>query len=218
VWHWDSRDHIALRETAAHWWPGTILPHPPYDIVHWNAVEPDGRLMLMSFRHLDAVYAVSKRTGHVVWKLGGTHTAQSLRVVGDPDGAYPLAGQHDIRVQPDGTITIHDNGSGVRPHPRVVRYRINLKKRTARFVQAFSDPTTIPSICCGSARRLDSGDWLVGWGGQGFVGGYGPKGRRLFSLKTPGGFPYRANPVPDGVVSTHDLRRAMAAMQGRATK
>jgi hypothetical protein len=218
VWKWDSRDHIALSETAAHWWPGTILPHPPYDIVHWNAVEPDGRLMLMSFRHLDAVYAVSKRTGRVVWKLGGTHTAQSLRVVGDPDGADPLAGQHDIRVLPDGTITIHDNGSGVRPHPRVVRYRINRKTRTAHFVQAFSDPTTVPSICCGSARRLDSGDWLVGWGGQGFVGGYGPKGRRLFSLRTPDGFPYRANPVPDGAVTTRGLRRAMAAMQRRAKK
>lgn len=211
VWEWSSKDHIALGETTGHWWP-QIRSRPPYDIVHWNAVEPDGRLMLMSFRHLDAVYAVSRRTGRVVWKLGGTQTAQSLRVVGDPDGADPLVGQHDIRVQPDGTITIHDNGTGVRPHPRVVRYRINRKTRTAHFVQAFSDPTTAPSICCGSARRLDSGAWLVGWGGQGFVGGYGPKGRRLFSLKTPGGFPYRANPVPDDVVTTHDLRRAMDAM------
>jgi hypothetical protein len=212
VWQWNSRDHIALSETAASWWAQAIKQGQPYDIVHWNAVEPDGKLMLLSFRHLDAVYAVSRRTGRVVWKLGGSHTSKSLRVVGDPAGANPLVGQHDVRLQPDGTISIHDNGSGVRPHPRVVRYRINTKKHTARLVQAFDDPTTGVSICCGSARRLDSGDWLVGWGGQGFVGGYGPKGRRLFSLKTPTGFPYRANPVPDGVVTKHRLRRAMDQM------
>src|SRR4029450_12981706 len=40
--------------------------------------------------------------------------------------------------------------------------------------------------------------------------------RRLFSLRTPVSFAYRANPVPDGVVTTQDLRRGMNAMKRRA--
>jgi hypothetical protein len=215
VWEWRSEDHITLDEVGR-WWPVVFGLGVPYDVSHWNSVEPAGKLMLMSFRHVDAVYAVSRRTGHIVWKLGGTETARSLRVLGDPFGAHPLGGQHDARLLPDGTISIHDNGTNLNRPPRVVRYRIDAKAGTARVVQAFGDPETSPSVCCGSARRLPSGDWVVGWGGQGFVGGYDRHGRRLFSLKTPGGFGYRANPVPDGVVTTQDLRRGMDAIERRA--
>jgi hypothetical protein len=215
VWEWRSEDHTSLDETGR-WWPVALRFGAPYDISHWNAVEPAGKLLLLSFRHLDAVYAINRRTGRIVWKLGGTKTAQSLRVLGDPLGDHPLGGQHDVRLLPDGTISIHDNGTNLNRPPRVVRYRIDAKAGTARLVQTFRDPATSPSICCGSARRLPSGDWVVGWGGQGFVGGYDHHGRRLFSLRTPGGFAYRANPVPDGVVTTRDLRRGMDAMGRRA--
>jgi Arylsulfotransferase (ASST) len=215
VWEWRSEDHISLDEVGR-WWPVAFQLGVPYDVSHWNAVEPAGNLMLMSFRHVDGVYAISRRTGRIVWKLGGTKTAQSLRVVGDPLGSHPLGGQHDVRLLPDGTISIHDNGTNLNRPPRVVRYRIDAKAGTARMVQAFGDPETSASICCGSARRLPSGDWVVGWGGQGFVGGYDHHGRRLFALRTPGGFAYRANPVPDSVVTTQDLRRGMNAMKRRA--
>ena len=33
-------------------------------------------------------------------------------------------------------------------------------------VQSFEDPEVPVSTCCGSARRLPAGEWLVGWGGS----------------------------------------------------
>jgi hypothetical protein len=93
-----------------------------------------------------------------------------------------------------------------------VRYRIDPQAGTARLVQTISDPDASASICCGSARRLPSGNWLVSWGGIEFVGGYDGRGRRLFKLETPGGFSYRANPVPAGVLSAKRLRHAMNLM------
>jgi hypothetical protein len=158
VWKWNSLDHIGLGQTTKRWWEQVLASgRPALDIQHWNAVEPAGRNLLLSFRHLDAVYAIDRTTGAIVWKLGGTHTSKSLKVLNDPEGAYPLAGQHDPRVLPDGTISIFDNFTGLNKPPRVVRYRINPTARTARLVQSFTDPTATRSVCCGSARMLPSG-------------------------------------------------------------
>ena len=128
--------------------------------------------MILSFRQLDAIYTINRPTGAIVWKLGGIHTSKSLRVLNDPEGSYPLGGQHDPRLLPDGTISIyrqlHGSGTG---RPRVVRYQIDEEAKTARLVESFADPTATASPCCGSARLLPSGDWLVSWGGLKFTGG-----------------------------------------------
>ena len=219
VWSWDSEDHIGLDETPARWWPQVYGSEAPTsrllhnDIIHINSVEAAGRHLLLSFRHLDAVFKISRRTGAVVWKLGGTRTAKSLAVVGDPY-AYPLGGQHDARLQPDGTVTIYDNRTDLGQPPRAVRYRIDEDARTARLVESVSDPEIASSPFMGSARRLASGEWLVGWGGNGHVAGYGPTGRRLFDLETPTSAigTYRATPVPPGAVGIRRLRQAMDNM------
>jgi hypothetical protein len=219
VWKWDSQDHIGLDETPARWWPQVYgseaatsrLLHN--DIVHINSVEAAGKHLLLSFRHLDAVFKISRRTGTVVWKLGGTRTAKSLAVRDDPY-AYPLGGQHDARLQPDGTVTIYDNRTDLGQPPRAVRYRIDEEARTARLVESLSDPEIASSPFMGSARRLASGEWLVGWGGNGHVAGYGSTGRRLFDLETPTSSlgTYRATPVPPGAVGIRRLRQAMDVM------
>lgn len=212
VWKWDSLKHIGLDETPPGWWDTALEnaePGQPLDIQHWNSVEVDGRFLLLSFRHLDAVYEISRSTGGVVWKLGGTPTAKSLEVMNDPHGSYPLDGQHDARRESDGTITIHDNFTRLRKPPRAVRYRVDPHAGTAKLVQSIRDPSARGSFCCGSARRLPSRDWLVGWGGLEFVGAYTPNGRRIFRLRFPGGFSYRAFPVPAHGLTARRLRHAM---------
>ena len=132
-----------------------------------NAIEPVGDdAILISLRHTDAVYKIDKATGDVIWKLGGTWTPKSLTVTDDPQGAYPLGGQHDVRLQPDGTITIHDNDTNLpSPPQRVVRYEIDEATHTAKLVEQKTDPEAPGSFyCCGSARRSADGSWLISWG------------------------------------------------------
>jgi hypothetical protein len=212
---WASRDQIALEETGR-WWDEPILDAEPYDVVHWNSVESSGRYLLISMRHNDAVYKVDRRTGEVVWKLGGTPTPEQLEVLGDPLGDYPLGGQHDARLEPDGSVTIYDNGTNLGRPPRVVRYEIDEAAGTARLVETFEDPDVTDSFCCGSARKLPSDSWLVGWGGVGTTGAYDKKGRRLFRFDLDVGFTYRALPVPKGAVTRGKLRNAMDAMASEA--
>jgi hypothetical protein len=213
VWHWDSLKHIGLNQTPQRWWDQILAGgQPALDIQHFNAAQPDGKFLLLSFRHLDAVFKINRNTGGIIWKLGGVHTSKSLKVLKDPDGSYPLGGQHDVRLLPDGTISIFDNFTNLGKPPRVVRYRINEKAKTATLVQSFEDRTATASPCCGSARMLPGGGWLVSWGGLKFTGGYNSKGRNLFRLQYPGAFSYRSFPVPPGALTSQQLRDAMNAM------
>ena len=94
-----------------------------------------------------------------------------------------------------------------------MRFRINETAGTATLLQSISDPTVPASQCCGSARRLSNGDWLIDWGqaNKHPIGGYKPNGQRTFLLTFPTHTSYRAEPVPPGAVSAQDLRNAMNA-------
>jgi hypothetical protein len=213
VWEWSTEGHIALAETGR-WYSMGVYDHPlGADIVHMNAFEPDGPdSFLISLRHTDAVYKIDKATGDVVWKLGGTVTPESLAVLDDPQ-VYTLGGQHDARVQPDGTITVYDNRTGLAGLPRAVRYEVDQNAHTARLLEEVTDPEVPASFCCGSARRSADGSWLMSWGGRSLVTEFDSAGSRAFKLTFGGSrFSYRAIPAPDGVVTIDALRAGMNAM------
>jgi hypothetical protein len=209
VWRWRSQDHIALAETGRHWeWARSNN----YDIAHWNSIEEAGDAVIASFRHLDAVYKIRKSTGKIVWKLGGTRTPERLEVKGDPY-QYTFGAQHDARLLSDGTVTVFDNRTSLpNRQPRAVRYRINREAGTATLVESITDPDVPTSYCCGSARRLGNGNWLVGWGKNNPIGGYRASGARTFLLSFTSDWTYRAEPVPPNAVTAPELRQAMNAM------
>jgi hypothetical protein len=216
VWNWRTRDHISLAETGR-FWPGVAHPGPKgYDIVHWNSIEPVGGSVIASFRNVDAVYRIRKSTGEILWKLGGTDTPESLEVLNDPK-TYTFGAQHDARLLPGGSLTVFDNRSRLADNkPRAVRFRLDQAAGTATLLESVTDPAVTHSSCCGSARRLGNGHWLIGWGrsaaSTGLIGGYEPGGQRTFTLRFADGFSYRAEPVPPDVLAPQDLRRAMDAM------
>jgi hypothetical protein len=212
VWSWRTNDHIGVKETAAVGIDVTKVKAADdntFDLVHVNSVALDGDSVLISARHVDAVYRVHRRDGSIGWKLGGTHTAESLRLTND---RYGLDGQHDARRWPDGSISVHDNGTFRRHVARIVRYRIDPGRRTATLVEQVTDPRIGPSSCCGSARRLPHGHWLIDWGGRSIVTELGPGGKPLLTLKIPKPFfTYRAQPVPGNLLSRARLRAGMDA-------
>ena len=218
AWSWRTNDHIGLEETKAVGIDATRVPPPAgdgntFDLVHVNSIEPDGNSVLISARHADAVYRVHMSDGRIGWKLGGTHTPESLRLIGDPRG---LDGQHDARRWPDGTVSVHDNGTFREHRPRVARYRIDAGRRTATLVEQVTYPTITSSFCCGSARRLPRGHWLVDWGGRSLITEIAPGGRHLLTLKIANQlFTYRAQPVPGTLLTRARLHAAMDAQYPR---
>ncbi|HTY95829.1 MAG TPA: arylsulfotransferase family protein [Solirubrobacteraceae bacterium] len=207
VWSWLASDHLSLTE---------VPPDKPGckndgDAYHWNSVEVDGNSYVLSFRNLDAVYDIDAASGAINWKLGGTPTPESLAVVGD-DYPRTLCGQHDARVLPDGTLTVFDDSTGCRGIPRGVRYTIDAATRTVTLIESVTNPLTRHAECCGSARRLPGGNWVMGWGETGLVTEQTETGATTFQLRFPRGwYTYRAIPVPPGQVSIEALRAGMDA-------
>src|SRR4051812_17688202 len=184
VWRWSSHGHVGLDESAAFM---ESIVHGPlktadgrlaYDLVHVNSVEPDGGSVLLSMRQTDSIYKVSRRTGAVEWKLGGTHTSKSLAFTNVSDPANVITGQHDARLLPDGTLTVHDNRTLSGEHPRALRFSVDEAARSATLVEDLTDPLIRYSNCCGGVRRLPGGDWVASWGGSGIVEELTPAGRR----------------------------------------
>lgn len=231
VWSWRASDHIAPAEMDPQW-EVTVHDglHPDgYDIFHWNSVEATPTGYILSMRHEDAIFAITRdpgqpADGRIEWKLGGSARPESLTISGDPVfTSSHFGGQHDARLLPDGTVTLFDNGTGLGRPPRGVRYSLALNSPigtggTATLVEQVRDSATVPSsFCCGSTRRLPGGNWLFGWGSTGVIqeiapsGSIGaPDGRSVFRITFQGGpLEYRTEPVAPGRLNWFFLAVAM---------
>lgn len=219
VWSWDTSLHIPVTETTQPWIDQQVNTPPTggaYDPWHFNSVESTGDGFIISFRHTDAIYKIDNTAlGNVTWKLGGTPRPESLQVINDPLNG--TSGQHDARLLDDGSVTMHDNGTnGAGPSrpPRSVRYAIDTQAQTATLVDQVSDAEVGSSGCCGSTRRLPSGNWVTGWGGTPQISEYSADGTRVFRLS--GTFVYRGLPLPPGAFTAGQFRAGMDAQSLQA--
>lgn len=218
VWRWNSREYIHLQETGR-WWRNVLsnAKRGPendgiFDPVHINSIEPRGPdEIVISARHTDALYGIERSTGEILWKLGGTETPESLRIIGDPAEKL-FGGQHDARFAADGTLSVYDNGKDRPRLPRVVSYRLDLEKGTATYLGQLNDPEIKTSHCCGSARPLRDGGWLVSWGDNPLVTGFDSERRIAFRL-TLAASSFRAVPVPAGVTNAGALNQGLEMME-----
>ena len=170
-------DRIDFSEIAtnqpAYYNPGAA----PVDVIHTNSVEIAGDSVIISSRHLDAVHKMRISDGKIIWKLGGhgktEYDIDVMNGYGDfnqsnntIDLNQLLSGQHDARVTSDGEISIFDNGTTANRNPRVLTFKIDEEKMTAKLTQVITGSSQSISSCCGTARALKDGAWLVNWGGK----------------------------------------------------
>jgi hypothetical protein len=216
VWRWSTRGHVKLTETD-HWRLRRadlkFEGKPAVDLIHLNSVQYVGPNLLWSGKDVNGVFLVRRSDGKILWKLGGTHRRESLKVKGDRYGSWPVDGQHDARMQPDGTVSVHDNGTfGHKRLPRIVRYRINTRTKTARLVQQIRDKKVGHSYCCGNGQRLNGSRWLIDWGSRSTIEEVANSGRRILAITLPRKlFSYRAQSVPPGVLTRDALQAGMNA-------
>jgi hypothetical protein len=105
LFEWHSLDHVGIDETYA---KVDQIPGPDLDYFHINSIEVDhDDNLIVSARSTFAVYKIDRETGEIIWRLGGKKSDFEM----GPGTRF--AYQHDARRQPDGTITIFDNGTTV---------------------------------------------------------------------------------------------------------
>jgi Arylsulfotransferase (ASST) len=190
IWEWRSLDHVAVDETEIKARPG-----PRFDYFHINSIDvaPDGNL-LISARNTWAAYKVSRRTGRILWRLGGKRSDFTLG-----DGAR-FEWQHDVREHTHGRVSVFDNAAAPKQEPqsRALVLALDMKRMHASLEHACTHrPDSVLSHFLGNAQLLGNGDVFVGWGGAPYLTEFTRSGAIAFDARLPhGGQSYRAFRFP----------------------
>jgi hypothetical protein len=165
---WHSLDHVPLDESYA-------PVEANWDFFHINSVDLDGDgNLLISSRSMQTVYKLD-RTGAILWRLGGKRSDFAI----GPGAGF--AWQHHARRQPDGTLTIFDNGAtpAVEKRSRGLILDLDEQAMTATLVHQYTHPEVL-SGSQGSTQLLPNGNVFVGWGEAPRVSEFDHSGRMLF--------------------------------------
>src|ERR671910_454460 len=180
LFEWHSLEHVGLEETY-------VTPsedhYPGIDYFHLNSidVEPDNNL-LISARETSAVYKIDRKSGEIIWRLGGKKSDFQMG-----EGAR-FAFQHDARRLPDGNISIFDNGTTVFKNgfpeaveeSRGIVLGLEEQKMRASLVGEYTHPDKQYADAAGNVQVLPNGGVFVGWGRALAISEFSHEGELLF--------------------------------------
>jgi Arylsulfotransferase (ASST) len=178
LFEWHSLDHVGLEESLYE--PPPDL-EAPFDYFHINSIDVyDEDHLLISARRTSALYKVDKRTGEVVWRLGGEKSDFEMGHGTRTDW------QHDARRQGDGTITIFDNGGVEKDvQSRGIVVEVDEVDMSATLVGEYTHPNKILAATQGNLQVLPNGNVFVGWGSEPSYSEFGPDGKLLYDASFP---------------------------------
>jgi hypothetical protein len=168
---WHSLEHIPLAESYA-------PVEANWDFFHINSVGLDGDgNLLVSGRSTHTVYKLD-RSGAIIWRLGGKGSDFEMLA-----GAS-FAWQHDARRQPDGTMTVFDNGAtpAVEKRSRALILGVDEASMTATMLDEYTRRNILAGSQ-GSVQLLRNGNVFVGWGEVPRVSEFDHAGRIVFDAE-----------------------------------
>ncbi len=173
---WRSTEHVRVSES--------YLPvGGVYDYLHANSIDltADGRL-LVSARHTCALYRLDRRTGRVIWRMGGK---RSNFAVGR---AARFTWQHDARQVGKGLITLFDDGAGPkrsRSHSRGLVLEFDAARRSVRLARSYRHPNPLLAYAMGNMQVLPDGNVMIDWGNIPLLSEFAADGSLVADLWLP---------------------------------
>jgi hypothetical protein len=171
VFEWRSLEHVELDETY----------FKLFDYFHINSIDVDhDSNLLISARNTCAVYKIDRRTGKVLWRLGGKKSSFEM------DPRTRTRYQHDARRQSDGTITIFDNGSlEFNEQSYGLVLELDEDDMTSTLVREYPHPEGRLVGTQGNVQVLPNGNVFVGWGSGPLFSEFSRDGELLFDARFP---------------------------------
>jgi Arylsulfotransferase (ASST) len=190
LFEWHSLEHVAFEES--------YFEPPPdlktsFDYFHINSIDVyDHEHLLISARRTSTVYKVDRKTGEIVWRLGGKKSDFDMGKGARTD--Y----QHDARSHPDGIITIFDNGRvNKNEQSRGIVLKLDEDAMTATLLREYTHPDKIFSDTQGNVQVLPGGNVFMGWGSEPSFSEFSHDGKLIFDASfTPELESYRAFRFP----------------------
>lgn len=160
LYTWKSWDHYDIfdADTAS---PLVDLTAKKVDYNHANSICFDSDTsFLFSVRHFNEITKIDRRTGEIIWRLGGKNN--DFTFINDD---VRFSHQHSIRKLPNGNIQIFDNGNmNAIQESSVVEYEIDEENMTATLINRIRHNPAIYISKQGGKQLLSNGNLLVYWG------------------------------------------------------
>ncbi len=192
LFEWHALDHVPLSQSQ---YPVPSFKGHPYDPYHLNSVQPlsNGDL-LVSLRNTSGVYRINRSTGALIWSFGGKSSSFKMGT-----GTTTFA-QHDAVMQPDGSLSIFDDGAGpptVHKYSRGIHVNLDTTHMTATLLSEFDHSPGLSAQYEGSTQLLGDGEVFLGWGQQPYFSEDNSKNQEDFDAEfTSGTSSYRAYRFP----------------------
>jgi outer membrane protein assembly factor BamB len=183
LFEWHSLDHVPVEESHTR-------VGPRFDYFHINAIDvaADGNL-LVSARNTWTVYKLDRRSGRVIWRLGGRRSDFAM------GRGTVFAWQHDAREHAGGTLlSLFDNGGSprVQPQSKGLVLALDTRRMEASLHRAYANRPAMRAHALGSLQLLPNGNALVGWGTEPYFTEFDAAGEQIYQAKLPrGGQNYR---------------------------
>jgi hypothetical protein len=186
LFEWHSLDHVGLEESyrkppKASRWPFGYFRSKVFDYFHINSIDVDhDNNLLICSRWTFTVYKVDRKSGEIIWRLGGKNSD-----FGMAPGTRTRY-QHDARRQPDGTITIFDNGgryTDKESHGLVLK--LDEDKMTATLERSYAHPDKWRAASQGNMQLLLHDNVFMGWGSESVFSEFDSDGELIFDASFP---------------------------------
>jgi hypothetical protein len=153
------------------------------------SMTPGGNL-IVSMRNTSATYKIDRRSGQIIWRLGGKDSSFAL-----PPGTS-TAFQHDVIVHAGRKLTIFDNGAGppkVHASSRGLELKLDPGRASVKVLGAFEHTPPLSANFEGSLQALPGGHMFLGYGQRPYFTEFDAHGREVFDAHfTPHTTSYRA--------------------------
>jgi len=174
LFEWHSLDHVGIGESFR----TAVTAAGNVDYFHLNSIGVDAadNNLIVSSRHTSTVYKVDRKSGEIIWRLGGKKNDFQM----GPGAAFNF--QHDARARVGGELTLFDNGAtgpgaqAVESASRPLRLALDTDAMTAGLVQAYQAAEPRLGIALGDVQELPDGGVFVGWGAAGPFSEFAPDG------------------------------------------
>jgi hypothetical protein len=175
---WHSLEHVGLEESYHR---PSKDQKSPFDYFHINSIEvDDDSNLLVSARRTSTVYKIERNSGEVIWRLGGKNSDFEM------GPSTRTAWQHDARRQPDGTLTIFDNGDIKKDELSYgLVLELDEERMNVSLVRNYPHPDRRLAGTQGNMQVLPNGNVFIGWGSNPLFSEFGKDGDLLFNASFP---------------------------------
>lgn len=169
IWStWDFLDEIPMMDPAddSGFYPQGL------DWTHANNLvyHPEDDTYLLSLRNMDRLLKIDRKTGAILWQLGGDQSDFQQT------SGRAFVGQHSPSWTDDGTLLLFDNGDFPAEYSKVVEFEVDEDARTFGEIWSYDGGGNHQTVLMGDADRLGNGNTFVSWGSAGRVEEVTPDG------------------------------------------